>query len=75
MSDIYSMSKDVRSKADFELFMQKLQEDYVLNQDVWENNQLESYLQGLLGYILDTPFEDISWGVLSEALLAARVYE
>lgn len=75
MSDIYAMSQNVRTKADFELFMQKLQEDYTLNRDMWENNQLDSYLQGLFGYILDRPFEDISWGELSEALLAARVYE
>lgn len=75
MSDIYTISQNVRSKVDFELFMRKLQEDYATNQSIWENNQLEAYLEGLLGYISDATFEEISWGKLSEALLAARIYE
>lgn len=75
MSDIYTISQNVRSKVDFELFMRKLQEDYATNQSIWENNQLEAYLEGLLGYIADATIDEISWGKLSEALLAARIYE
>lgn len=45
MSDIYTISQNVRSKVDFELFMRKLQEDYATNQSIWENNQLEAYLE------------------------------
>lgn len=62
MSDIYTISQNVRSKVDFELFMRKLQEDYATNQSIWENNQLEAYLEGLLGYISDATFDENKLG-------------
>jgi hypothetical protein len=76
----------MQTKADFEHFLLLLMEDFKRNRNLWENRDLESYLSGLYGFVLDISGyyknmgENIntgkpSWRQLADLLLAARVYE
>lgn len=70
-NNIYNLANAVSTKKDFENFMKLFIKNYM----DWDNNTLESFLEGLHGYIKDTEDDTMSWKKLSEILLAARVYE
>lgn len=56
--------------------MKMLMNDYTINKDLWENNKLDSYLNGIDGYVDDSLLDnDINWKILANILLAAKVYE
>ncbi len=82
---IDDVTEGIQTKEDFESFLLLLIEDLKKKSDR-ENNDLESYLRGLYGFVKDISGyyknlrENIdihkpSWRILADILLAARVYE
>jgi hypothetical protein len=75
----------IRTRADFERFLQRLLKDFENNGKDWENRNLSSYLEALGAWIgdLDGVYlnkgedipENISWQFFAQALLAATIYE
>ncbi len=77
--DIYEFYKKIETKQDFEEFLRLLKEDYSTNQESWDNDNIELFLEGLYGYNYDTNEEENkvlpTWKMFAEMLLAAKVYE
>jgi hypothetical protein len=80
---IEDITEGIQTKEDFESFLLLLIEDLKKKSD-WENNDLESYLRGLYGFVQDISgyYKNLridihkpSWRILADILLAARVYE
>jgi len=77
--------KEIKSKADFLTFLTLYNQDFKSCPEEWANRDLPSFLDALKEWIEDmeqyyinTKQEvplDISWKVLSDMLMAARVYE
>ncbi|WP_313354988.1 DUF7660 family protein [Kosakonia cowanii] len=77
--------KEIKSKADFLAFLTLYNQDLKSCPEEWTNRDLPSFLDALKEWIEDmeqyyinTKQEvplDISWKVLSDMLMAARVYE
>lgn len=73
----------INSKEDFVNFLKLFLNDYSNNISEWENNKLESYLNGIYGFTMDIEgflgFETNNlkptWKLFAQILLAARVYE
>lgn len=73
--DIYEMAQNVNNQEEFLLFLKTLLKELEENPTEWENTNLKTFLTGIEGYCYDRKYEKLSWNVLSEILLAARVYE
>ena len=82
---IEDMAEEIQTKEDFESFLLLLIEDLKKKHN-WENNDLESYLRGLYGFVKDISgyYQNLkenidihkpSWRILADIFLAARVYE
>ena len=68
--------ENMQTKEDFENFLVWLLEDVKKNKNRWENQDLESYLNALHGFVHDIEeYRQPSWRMLADMLLAARVYE
>lgn len=76
----------IKSKADFDAFVQLLLRNYREYPDEWENNTLDLFLQGIAGFVgsmegyysnigVRVDFERPRWRMFAAILLAARVYE
>lgn len=79
-------AKAIQSRADFSAFIQMLLQDFKKHPKEWENDTLESFLEGLSGFVysmegyyknsgVNIDLRTPSWRVFADALLAARVYE
>jgi hypothetical protein len=85
MKNIEQIAKSVRSKKDFILFLEVLITDLNENLNEWENKTLPDYLgamqswsEDMEGYYLNNNLEvpqDVNWKVVTDILMAARVYE
>ena len=73
--NIYEQAEKISSQQEFVEFLKALKKDFKENTTEWENDDLISFLNGLEGYNIDKPQEELSWKVFAEILLAARVYE
>lgn len=73
--EIYEYAEKVSSKYEFIEFLNLLKRSLEEKPEEWENNDLASFLEGLLGYSTDSTPEAPSWRLFSELLLAASVYE
>lgn len=76
----------VVTRSDFVRFVELLREDLHANERNWENTRLEDFLEviaactsSLAGYKQnvekDLDIENLSWNLMAQILLAARVYE
>lgn len=75
-NNIYKNVNNIKTKKDFLLFINDLINDYLNNQDSWENDDIITFLSGLKGYLYDSSIENnINWKVIAESFLAAKVYE
>jgi hypothetical protein len=84
--NLVDYAKTIKSKKDFEYFLACLIQDYIQNQDEWQNLDLQSFLTGLIGFVADMSgyyenigetdvfVENITWRIAAEMLLAATVY-
>ncbi|MEC3881429.1 DUF7660 family protein [Parapedobacter sp. 10938] len=69
--NIFEQAQKVEFVEFLKLFKRNLEE----TPEEWGNNDLASFIKGVTGYSLDSVQEELSWRMLSEILLAARVYE
>lgn len=74
-SEMHSMLHNIKTRGDFEIFLEKLVTDYNQNKEDWENDTLKSYLEALHGYNYNSDNDRPSWKAFAEMLLAARLYE
>lgn len=76
--DIYSLAEKIKSKEDFEIFLDNLIDHFNLNKnnpDEWENTDLKDFLYALFR-IINTDFEkEITWNKLADLFLTAKIYE
>lgn len=68
-------AKNIKTREDFEFFLEKLVSDYKQNKEDWQNDTLKSYLEALHGFNYDSEKDRPSWKAFAEMLLAARLYE
>lgn len=73
--NIYEQAQKVSSKHEFVEFLKLFKRNLEETPEEWENDDLASFIEGVTGYTLDSVQEELSWRMLSEILLAARVYE
>jgi hypothetical protein len=84
MDTLYDI--EVKDRQSFIRFMELLHEDYLKNQEEWENPNLDRFLEAMIAYAediqgyynntnqnvnADTP----SWKVFADILKGAKVYE
>lgn len=74
-SEMRDMLQNIKTRGDFEIFLEKLVSDYKERKEEWENDTLKSYLQALHGYNYNSDNDRPSWKIFAEMLLAARYYE
>ena len=73
--DIYQLAEEVVTRSDFELFLKELIINFRDSKSDWENDTLESFLEGLYGYNYDSGDDPPTWKLMAEMFLAASVYE
>ena len=74
---------NISSKEDFVAFLKLLLKDHSNNIEEWENNNLDSYLNGIYGFTTDIDgflkleINDLkpTWKLFAQILLAAKIYE
>ncbi len=83
--DLFDYVRTINSRDDFIYFIQSLNADYRMKREEWENDDLESFLEGLSGFTQSidgyyknrgdvVDIETITWRMLAEILLAATVH-
>ncbi len=84
--DIYDYVEGIRTKQDFEKFLDMLVNDFRNNTTDWENDDLEPFLDAFLRFTesIDGYYKNMNlkvdtstptWKMFAEMLLAAKVYE
>ncbi|MDM0110638.1 hypothetical protein QTI66_00675 [Variovorax sp. J22R133] len=78
---------DMKNKDDFLVFLKALVADLRSNESTWENKTLESYFEGLSGWvegmegyyanngIKNIDLKRVSWRIFADMLLSAKYYE
>jgi len=74
-NELYDALQNVKSRSDFEVFLDKLVHDYTGNKESWDNDTLKSFLEALHGFNYDSENDRPSWKAFAEMLYAARIYE
>jgi hypothetical protein len=75
------MMKEVSTKTEFISVLKALRKDLEDNPDNWENKTLPDFLEALEAWIEDCEgfYEsdnvEASWGLIADALQAAKIYE
>jgi len=73
---IYELCEKIVTRSDFEKFLEELRNNYATHKsEVWDNDTLGSFLEGLYGYNYKANNDKPSWKLFAQMLLAARVYE
>jgi len=86
MRDLVEQAAAVTSRADFLAFLEALRLDLRHQPGEWENDSLDSFLDGLQGFASDmdgyyrnageaVDVDVITWRMAAQMLLAATVYE
>lgn len=83
--DMNEKTKGIKTKNDFLEFMDYLIKDLKINPEKWENNNLNTYLEGIQAWTEDMEGyfknnnqkvpEDINWQFIANILFAAKMYE
>ena len=80
-----NITSSIRNRQDFLSFLEKFIKDY-RSAEGWENNKLESFLEGMLSWVEDADgyYENInetevlsnpSWRLFADILIASTMYE
>ena len=87
LDDLYDSIESINSKEDFDNFLTKLHNSFLEHADEWENNNLDSYLNGMIsfshgikGYYLNVKNVQLdvskpTWRLIAELLMGAIVHE
>ncbi len=88
--EIIDFLNQVIDRETFILFVRKLLEDRKTAQQIevkneesnkygnasgWENQTIESYLDGAVSWLEDSERNDISWKLMAEFLYCGKIYE
>ena len=83
--DLEALSNRVETREQLAQFVSTLREDLLARPSLWPNDDLESFLEAMSGWIGDMdgyfrnegePLEEVpTWKTLARILVAARVYE
>ena len=84
--DLCDLADNVQTRSDFTNFLEQMLNNFRDHPDEWENNNLHDYLDGLFGFTTslegyyknwnrDVDIEKLTWNMLADMLIAARVYE
>jgi len=84
--DLEDQPSRIKSREDFVIFLKKLLINYKKSNEDWENDNLESFIDGMIGATEDADGyyknlnEDLdadqpSWRLFADILISARVYE
>lgn len=73
--DIYDKANQIKSQQDFISFLKLLSENLKNDSSDWDNDSLDTFLEGLHGYCGDIEVTNPDWKTFAQVLLAARVYE
>lgn len=84
-ADLFDFAASVNSRQDFIEFVTRLNSDYREHQEEWQNRDLETFLDGLVGFTADMggyyrnmgeeiDVDQITWRMAAQMLLAATVY-
>jgi hypothetical protein len=89
MSDLELSLDAVCDKETFLRFLNALAVDYTRNRANWENKTLDSYFEGMRGWLEDMDLQEfylrmnrqdvlhreVNWRVFADVLVAAAIYE
>jgi hypothetical protein len=77
--------KEIKTKAEFIIFLNALARNHKRSPDEWENKKLDNYLTAMAGWVgeRESYYEtnnlmepaDINWGYIANMFLAAKIYE
>lgn len=81
-----SLNKEIKTKADFEVFLKAFVSEVEQDENGWENTNLTDFLNGMDGFVRDMegyyknmnePFDinSVNWKILADILSASTVYE
>jgi hypothetical protein len=83
--NLHEQVDDINSREDFASFVRALIQDIRQDPDSWENNTVESFLDGIAAWVVDLDGyyanrgeavpEQPNWKVFGQILLAAKLYE
>lgn len=76
--NIYFFAEKIKSKEDFEIFLDMLIDHFNLNKnnpDEWENTNLKDFLYALLRVLYSESEEELNWNKLADLFLIAKIYE
>lgn len=69
------MKLKVKNQQDFIRFVKELRNNFIDENETWDNTNIVDFLGGMEGYCTDKDFEKLSWKSFAEILLASTVYE
>lgn len=85
MQELEKIAQGVNSKGEFVEFISALVQDLRSNPNIWENKTLDNYLEAVQswtedmeGYYINQNLpipQNVNWKILTDILMAARVYE
>lgn len=77
--------KEVKTKADFIVFLNELSKNHKSSMDEWKNKRLDGFLNAMAVWVEDREAfnqsnnvqepPDIPWGFIANMFLAAKIYE
>ncbi|MDQ0271327.1 DUF7660 family protein [Cytobacillus purgationiresistens] len=83
--ELYKELQQVNNKEQFTQFISSLTTDFKLKPDEWENNDIESFLQGVKSWVEDMegyyennnlPIpKDIDWNYIATIFYVGKLYE
>ncbi len=80
--EIAELAKQAESKEDFIKFLQALNDDFINNQEKWENPELGRYLEAMEAFLSSSTDKSInkidftpSWSLFARIMLTATIYE
>jgi len=80
--DVMDYVETIATKEDFTKFLKLFHNDFLKGGDHWQNTDLETYILGMEGYLLDYSEHSVvkvdftpSWKLFATLMVVASVYE
>ncbi|MEQ1733580.1 MAG: hypothetical protein ABL940_07900 [Bacteroidia bacterium] len=84
--DIHDLVDSIKTKKDFDIFLEALLDNLRNNDSSWENNKLENYVDAMYGFTKslkgyymhkkeDVDLDKPTWKMMATILIAATHYE
>ena len=79
--ELVNLADETHDLESFQIFIEALQDDFIKNNDEWENIKIDTYLQAIASWLDDhTDSKRLggssdTWELLASALYAGKIYE